>query len=233
MTTLRFFAAAREAAGTRTTDVDARTVGEALKIACEQFGPRFEEVLAHCTLVVGDEQYTLDTASGLEADEVAVLPPVSGGSADQAPPQKGARMADVGAKEESKREAVASCRLVATPDVRDRIMRGDLPKGEALEAARIAGILAAKRVPELIPLCHPVRMNHIGITFEANGQDTIAITASIRGVDRTGFEIEALTAASIAALTLYDMAKSEDPRMTIGELRLESKSGGKSGEWTR
>jgi cyclic pyranopterin phosphate synthase len=222
MTTLRFFAAAREAAGTRTAEIDALTVGEALKLACERF-PDLESVLPYCTIVVGDEQYTIDAASGLEADEIAILPPVSGG----------ARMADVGSKEESRREAVASCRLIATPDVRDRIMRGDLPKGEPLEAARIAGILAAKRVPELIPLCHPVRMNHIDVTFEPDGSDAIHVTATVRGVDRTGFEIEALTAASIAALTLYDMAKSEDASMTVDALRLESKSGGKSGEWKR
>ena len=217
---LRFFAAAREAAGVRDADVEARTVGEALKIVCERFGPRFEDVLTHCTVVVGDEQFTIDAAAGLETDEVAVLPPVSGG----------ARMADVGSKDETAREAVASCRLVSA--VTDRIVRGELPKGDALEAARIAGILAAKRVPELIPLCHPVRMNHIDISFDEQ-DDAIVITAAIRGVDRTGFEIEALTAASIAALTLYDMAKSEDPSMTVDALRLESKSGGKSGEWRR
>jgi cyclic pyranopterin phosphate synthase len=223
MTRIRLFAAAREAAGTRTADVDARTIGEALKIACERFGPRFEEILAYCTVVVGDEQFSVDAAAGLEADEIAVLPPVSGG----------ARMADVGEKMETPREAVASCRLVAAPDVRDRMMRGDLPKGEALEAARIAGILAAKRVPELIPLCHPVRMDHIAVDFAAQDENTIRVTATVRGVDRTGFEIEALTAAGVAALTLYDMAKSEDARMTIDALRLESKSGGKSGEWHR
>ena len=218
---LRFFAAAREAAQTRAVEIDAATIGEALKIACERFGPHFEQILSCSTIVVGNEQFTVDAAAGLDADEVAVLPPVSGG----------ARMADVGAKDETAREAVASCRLIST--VRNRIMRGDLPKGEALEAAKIAGILAAKRVPELIPLCHPVRMNHIDISFEPLPDDAITITATVRGVDRTGFEIEALTAASIAALTLYDMAKSEDAAMTIDALRLESKSGGKSGEWNR
>jgi cyclic pyranopterin phosphate synthase len=217
---IRLFAAAREAAGTKETTADARIVGVALKELCERFGPRFEEILAHCTVVVGDEQYTLDAAAGLETDECAVLPPVSGG----------ARMADVGRKDETPREAVASCRLL-TP-IADRIMRGDLPKGEPLEAARIAGILAAKRVPELIPLCHPVRMNHIDVSFERDG-DGISIRATVRGVDRTGFEIEALTAASVAALTLYDMAKSEDAAMTIDDLRLDSKSGGRSGAWRR
>jgi len=217
---IRLFAAAREAALTKSVEFDARTVGESLKIACELFGPRFEEILAHCKVVVDEEEYTIDAAAGLEPAEFAVLPPVSGG----------ARMADVSSKDETPREAVASCRLI-TPVV-DRIMRGDLPKGDAIETARIAGILAAKRVPELIPLCHPVRMNHIDIAFDRDG-DAIAVRATVRGVDRTGFEIEALTAASIAALTLYDMAKSEDAAMTIDALRLESKSGGKSGEWHR
>jgi cyclic pyranopterin phosphate synthase len=217
---VRFFAAAREAAGTRSIDLDARTVGEALKLASARFGPRFESVLANCKVVVDDEEYTIDAAAGLEADEIAVLPPVSGG----------ARMADVGNKDETAREAVASCRLVS--GVVARIMSGDLPKGDALETARIAGILAAKKVPELIPLCHPVRMSHIEITFERDA-DAIQVRADVRGVDRTGFEIEALTAATVAALTLYDMAKSEDPAMTIEAVRLESKSGGKSGTWTR
>jgi cyclic pyranopterin monophosphate synthase len=220
---LRLFAAAREAAGSANFEVDAATVGQALKLACERFGPRFEDVLSYCTVVVGDEQFTIDAAAGLEAEEIALLPPVSGG----------ARMADVSDKDETRREAVASCRLVASGNIRDRIMRGDLPKGEPLEAARIAGILAAKRVPELIPLCHPVRMSHIDVSFERDGEDSIAITATIRGIDRTGFEVEALTAASVAALTLYDMAKSEDARMTVTDLRLDSKSGGKSGEWHR
>jgi cyclic pyranopterin phosphate synthase len=139
-------------------------------------------------------------------------------------------MADVSDKGETSREAVASCRLASS--VVSRIMNGDLPKGDALETARIAGILAAKRVPELIPLCHPVRMNHIEVAFDRDG-DAIVIRTTIRGVDRTGFEIEALTAASVAALTLYDMAKSEDAAMTIDDLKLESKSGGKSGEWKR
>jgi len=218
---LRFFAAAREAAGTHTLDCDAPNVGAALKHACATFGPRFEDILTHCTIVVGDEQFTIDEAAGIGCDEAAILPPVSGG----------AEMADVSGKDETKREAVASCRLIS--NVRDRIVAGDLPKGQPFETARIAGILAAKRVPDLIPLCHPVRMNHIGVEFTADSDDAIVITATIRGVDRTGFEIEALTAASVAALTLYDMAKSEDPSMTIDALRLESKSGGKSGEWTR
>jgi cyclic pyranopterin monophosphate synthase len=227
---VRLFAAAREAAGTNVVDVEVRTVGESLKALCDRFGPRFEEILTHCKIVVGDEEYTLDAAAGIETDECAVLPPVSGGAADDTPLRTGARMADVSSKDETSREAVASCRLI-TP-VAERIMSGNLPKGDAIGTARIAGILAAKRVPELIPLCHPVRMNHIDIAFERDG-DAIAVRATVRGVDRTGFEIEALTAASVAALTLYDMAKSEDAAMTIDALRLESKSGGKSGEWRR
>ena len=217
---IRLFAAAKQAAGTRTVDIDARSVGEALKLASARFGPRFEQVLTHCTIVIGDDQFTIDAAAGIEASEIAVLPPVSGG----------ARMADISSKDETPREAVASCRLIS--NVGARIIAGDLPKGDALETARIAGILAAKKVPELIPLCHPVRMSHIEITFERDA-DAICIRATVRGIDRTGFEIEALTAATVAALTLYDMAKSEDAAMTIEAVRLESKSGGKSGEWSR
>jgi len=219
---LRLFAAAREAAGHPTVEIGARTVGEALKVACERFGPRFEEILSFCTVVIGEEQYSIDAASGFEPDEVAVLPPVSGGS----------HMADVGDKPVTRREAVASCRLTTTAEVRDRLLTGDVPKGDAVGTARIAGILAAKRVPELVPLCHPVRMDHVGVEMSPDGGDAIVVTATVRGNERTGFEIEALTAASIAALTLYDMAKSEDPAITIDALHLVSKSGGKSGEWT-
>src|ERR1041385_5123610 len=108
-------------------------------------------------------------------------------------------MVDTSAKEASVRRALASARVLMSPATVETVRAGRTPKGDPLETARIAGILAAKRVPELIPLCHPVRMNHIGVEFAKDGDDAIVITATIRGVDRTGFEIEALTAASIAA----------------------------------
>jgi cyclic pyranopterin monophosphate synthase len=142
------------------------------------------------------------------------------------------RMVDVGDKPESEREATAACRLVCDPDARDSLLSGTVKKGDAVAAARVAGILAAKRVPELIPLCHPLRITQVEVDFAPAGEGAIEIRATVRGRDRTGFEIEALTAASIAALTLYDMGKAEDPRMRVEALRVVAKSGGKSGSVT-
>lgn len=141
-------------------------------------------------------------------------------------------MVDVGDKPESEREATATCRLVCEPGTRDRLLTGAVKKGDAVGAARIAGILAAKRVPELIPLCHPLRITSIDVDFAPAGDDAVEVRATVRGRDRTGFEIEALMAASIAAMTLYDMGKAEDPRMRIDGLRVVAKSGGKSGSVT-
>jgi len=141
-------------------------------------------------------------------------------------------MVDVGDKPETEREATAACRLVVLPATRDRLLAGSVAKGDAVAAARVAGILAAKRVPELIPLCHPLRITSVDIAFSADGTEAIEVRASVRGRDRTGFEIEALTAAAVAALTLYDMGKAEDPRMRVEALRVVAKSGGKSGSVT-
>ncbi len=138
-------------------------------------------------------------------------------------------MVDVGDKPESEREATAACRLLCEPATRDRLLSGAVKKGDAVGAARIAGILAAKRVPELIPLCHPLRITSIDVDFAPADDDAVEVRATVRGRDRTGFEIEALMAASIAAMTLYDMGKAEDPRMRIEALRVVAKSGGKSG----
>jgi cyclic pyranopterin monophosphate synthase len=142
------------------------------------------------------------------------------------------KMVDVGDKPESEREATAACRLICEPGTRDRLLTGAVKKGDAAGAARIAGILAAKRVPELIPLCHPLRITSIDVDFAPAGDDAVEVRATVRGRDRTGFEIEALMAASVAALTLYDMGKAEDPRMRIDGLRVVAKSGGKSGSVT-
>jgi cyclic pyranopterin phosphate synthase len=138
-------------------------------------------------------------------------------------------MVDVGDKEESVREATAACRLVCEPTVRDRLLAGAVAKGDAVGPAKVAGTLAAKRVPELIPLCHPVRMTFVEVTAAPAGDDAIEVRATVRGRDRTGFEMEALTACAVAALTLYDMAKAEDPRMRVEGLRVVAKSGGRSG----
>ena len=227
MARLLFFAAIREAAGARTTEVDASTIGEALKIATERYGDRFERVLKISTVLHKDETVKPDRwwDVHLDADdEIAVLPPVSGGG--------DFHMIDVGDKEETKREATAACRLVCDPATRDRLLTGAVAKGDAVGPAKVAGMLAAKRVPELIPLCHPVRTTFVEVTTAPVGDDAIEVRATVRGLDRTGFEMEALTACAVAALSLYDMAKAEDPRMRIDGLRIVAKSGGKSGSVT-
>lgn len=143
------------------------------------------------------------------------------------------RMVDTSAKPETMREARASgrVRMLATtlPLIRDR----KLSKGDVLEVARLAGIMAAKRTGELIPLCHPLPITSAAIDFRFEGADTVIIEATVRVFGRTGVEMEALTAVSVAALTIYDMCKSVDRSMTIERIRLEEKSGGKSGHYVR
>jgi len=225
MATLLFFAALREAGGARETALDAGTVGEALKLATERYGDRFERVLSICTVLHNDEVIPPEErwARALEpGDVIACLPPVSGG----------ARMVDVGDKDETTREATAACRLVCEPAVRDRLLTGEVSKGDAVGPATTAGMLAAKRTPELIPHCHPVRTTFVEVTIAPAGDDAIEVRATVRGRDRTGFEMEALTSCSVAALTLYDMGKGEDPLARIDGLRIVAKSGGKSGTVT-
>lgn len=145
-----------------------------------------------------------------------------------------ARMVDVGAKAETEREAIASGRVLMQPETLRLLRAGDLPKGDVLAAARVAGILAAKRTAELIPLCHPLLLTKAAVEF-AYDETTAAveITATVRCRGQTGVEMEALTAVSIAALTIYDMAKAVERGMTISDIRLVEKRGGKSGEWRR
>ena len=145
-----------------------------------------------------------------------------------------ARMVDVGEKLETRRRAVASARVHTTREAVQAIAAGSLGKGDALASARIAGILAAKRVHELVPLCHPVRTTHATIGFELDAQKAeVRISGSVEGFDRTGVEMEAMLAVSIASLTVYDMIKSLDRWATIDLVRLEAKSGGKSGDLAR
>jgi cyclic pyranopterin phosphate synthase len=206
--------------------VDARTVGEALKIATERYGERFEQLTKICSIILDERSHDRATLWDIpvnEDSEIALLPPVSGGEFE---------MVDVGDKDETKREATAVCRIVASPATRDRLMTGGVAKGDALAPAKVAGILAAKRTPDLIPLCHPVRTTSVDVAFAPFGDDAIDVRAVVRGRDRTGFEMEALTACAVAALTLYDFAKAEDPRMRIEGLRIVAKSGGKSGSVT-
>lgn len=135
-----------------------------------------------------------------------------------------ARMVDVSSKPPLAREAVAEACLIAAEATLDRILAGDLPKGEALAVARVAGIQAAKRCAELIPLCHPLPLNHAAIAFERIAVDRLQVVATTRTIDRTGVEMEALCAASVAALTLWDMVKGVDADLEIGEVRLRSKT---------
>lgn len=144
-----------------------------------------------------------------------------------------ARMVDVGAKGASQREAVARGRVVMKPDTLKQIRDVGLKKGDVLAVARIAGIMAAKKTPELIPLCHPLLLDSIDVAFDLSGEESVDITARVKSVGRTGVEMEALVAVSVAALTIYDMVKAADKEMTITEIYLESKKGGKSGSYRR
>ena len=143
-----------------------------------------------------------------------------------------ARMVDVGHKQRTQRRAVASARVRTRPEVIRLVADGKVPKGDVLAVARVAGIMAAKRTPELIPLCHPLSLSEVTVDLQL-GTETIEVQASVRCTDRTGVEMEALTAASVAALTVYDMCKAVDRAMVIERLQLEQKSGGKSGRFTR
>ncbi|WP_209561395.1 cyclic pyranopterin monophosphate synthase MoaC [Frigoribacterium sp. PvP032] len=151
-----------------------------------------------------------------------------------------AHMVDVTGKAETSREAAAQAVLTTRPDVVARLVDGTLPKGEALGTARIAGIMAAKQTPALIPLCHPLPLGAITVDFETDaGAETGAEEASVTVVARvrtrgvTGVEMEALTAATVAALTLFDMIKAVDHLAVIGDVKVLQKSGGKSGAWAR
>lgn len=143
-----------------------------------------------------------------------------------------AHMVDVTGKDATKRTAVAVGTLRTRADVIELIATGGLPKGDALATARVAGILAAKRTSDLIPLCHQLALTGVDVEFHV-GTTEVEITATVRTTDRTGVEMEALTAVSVAALTLYDMLKAVDPAAVIDGVRVERKDGGKTGRWTR
>jgi cyclic pyranopterin phosphate synthase len=141
-----------------------------------------------------------------------------------------ARMVDVGGKAETQRVAVASGKITMSAEALAAIRDGAVPKGDVLAAARIAGIMAAKKTAELIPLCHPLALDAVTVDFAIEG-GCVTATASASLTGRTGVEMEALTATSIALLTIYDMAKALDKGMVISEIRLIEKRGGKSGDW--
>lgn len=143
-----------------------------------------------------------------------------------------ARMVDVTGKDVTARTATATGRVLVSDEV-VALLRGEgVPKGDALAVARIAGIMGAKRTPDLVPLCHPIGIS--GVTLDLAVTDgAVEITATVRTADRTGVEMEALTAVSVAALTVVDMVKAVDKRAVITDVRVESKTGGKSGDWHR
>jgi cyclic pyranopterin phosphate synthase len=143
-------------------------------------------------------------------------------------------MVDVSEKRETVREAVARAVLRMKPATLRVIRQGNAPKGDVLGVARTAGILAAKRTPQLIPLCHPLRITGVDVTFSDNlRRGELGVEARVRTVDKTGVEMEALTAAAVAALTVYDMVKAVERGVVITDLRLDTKSGGRSGDYRR
>jgi cyclic pyranopterin phosphate synthase len=145
-----------------------------------------------------------------------------------------ARMVDVGDKPVTGRRAIARAVVRMAPETAGAVAAGDAPKGDVLGTARIAGIQAAKRTGELIPLCHPLALDHVDVDARVDaGAGTVTLTAEARVTARTGVEMEAMTAAAVAALTVYDMVKGLERGVTVEDVRLISKSGGRSGDWQR
>jgi len=147
-------------------------------------------------------------------------------------PEADARMVDVTDKDATKREAEAAGLVRMRRATRDLVVDRELPKGDALEVARIAGIMAAKKTSELIPLCHPIGLGAVEVFLEPN-EHGIAVRSRVVTTDRTGVEMEALAAVAVAALTIYDMVKSVERGVEVTDVRLTRKSGGRSGDWTR
>jgi cyclic pyranopterin phosphate synthase len=143
-----------------------------------------------------------------------------------------ARMVDVSAKDVTVREARASGRVLLSAEAIAALRAGQVPKGDALAVARIAGIQAAKRTPDLVPLCHPIAIHAVTVDLHVT-DDAVEISATVRTADRTGVEMEALTSVAVAALALIDMVKAVDPAAVISDVRVEEKTGGKTGAWRR
>jgi cyclic pyranopterin monophosphate synthase len=146
-----------------------------------------------------------------------------------------ARMVDVSEKTPGARVAVATGVLRTTSEVIELLRRDGLPKGDALATARIAGIMGAKRTPDLVPLCHPIALTGVTVdlALAGSGEPAVLITATVRTTDRTGVEMEALTAVAVAGLTLHDMVKAVDPAAVLDGVQVVRKDGGKTGSWTR
>ena len=143
-----------------------------------------------------------------------------------------ARMVDVTAKDVTVRTATATGRVLVARSVVDLLRAGAVPKGDVLAVARIAGIQGAKRTPDLVPLCHPIAVHGVAVELSV-ADDAVMISATVRTADRTGVEMEALTAVTVAALTVVDMVKAVDPAAVISDVRVEEKTGGQSGHWQR
>ena len=144
-----------------------------------------------------------------------------------------AKMVDISLKGETVREAVAKGSVMMQPETLEQVKNASLKKGDVLAVARIAGIMAAKKVPDFIPLCHMIPIDSITIDFDLTKADCIGITSTVKSTGRTGVEMEALTAVTVAALTIYDMCKAVEKGMTITNIYLETKTGGKSGVYHR
>ena len=147
-------------------------------------------------------------------------------------PLGGARVVDVSPREPTHRRALARCRVTMLPETTAKVANNAITKGDVLGAARIAGIQAAKRTADLIPMCHPVLVESVSVNFSI-GDDWVEVEAQVETIGRTGVEMEAMTACSIAALTVYDMCKSSDRTMSIEQVALWEKTGGRSGHWQR
>jgi cyclic pyranopterin phosphate synthase len=143
-----------------------------------------------------------------------------------------ARMVDVSGKEVTARSATATGRVLVSDQVVQLLRAGGVPKGDAIAVARIAGIQAAKRTPDLVPLCHPIAVHGVDVALRVD-DDAVSISATVRTADRTGVEMEALTCVAVAGLALIDMVKAVDPSATITDVRVERKTGGSSGDWRR
>jgi cyclic pyranopterin phosphate synthase len=179
---------------------------------------------------------TKESSAAAPRPKVSTDPPpaAEGSISSHVGPSGDVRMVDVAPKQATQRRAVASATVRMRPETAARLSRGDVPKGEVLATARIAGIMAAKRTPDIVPLCHAVALTHATIHIEVDATaGTASITATAEAFDRTGVEMEALVGASVAALTIYDMLKGIDREMTISDVALIEKTGGRSGTYRR
>ena len=170
--------------------------------------------------------------SGAQFSQSPVPVPDPGPALTHVDASGAARMVDVSGKQPTTRTALATGVLRTTAEVVRLLQQGNLPKGDALATARIAGIMAAKRTPDLVPLCHPLSLSAVSVDLEVRAAEVL-ISATVRTTDRTGVEMEAWTAVAVAGLTLHDMIKAVDPAAVLDAVRVERKDGGKTGTWTR